>query len=76
MEIGALKAKITHNFWGLKSTRTRQKWAQNAQFASVFQKFSRGDPDPLPPPLREDKKIPLFGFSSTAKVKIFRASRI
>ena len=67
MEIGALKAKITHNYfvWGGGSTRTRQKWAQNAPFESVLQKFSRGDPDP-PPLLRED-----FGFSSTAKVKIF-----
>ena len=50
------------------STRTRQKWAQNAPFASVFQKFSRGDPDP---PTVRRSKISLFGFSSTAKMKIF-----
>ena len=44
-EIGTLTAKITHNF-GEKSTGNRQKWAKNAPFASVFQKFSRGPGDP------------------------------
>ena len=38
----------THFFGGRGgSTRTQ---AQNATFASVFQKFSRGDPPPPPPP--------------------------
>ena len=51
----SLKAKTTHNFGG-KSTLTRQKWAKKAPFASVFQNFTRGDPDP--PLLREDEKLP------------------
>ena len=46
-------------FLGKKSTRTRQKWAQNAPFASIFQKFSQGDPDP-PPLLQEHKNSPLW----------------
>ena len=32
-----------------KKTGNRQKWAKNAPFASVFQNFSRGDPDPSSP---------------------------
>ena len=57
--IGTLKAKNTHNFGRKKSTCNRHKWAKNAPFASVFQKFSRGDPDP-PPLLQEDKKLPFW----------------
>ena len=34
-------------------TSNRQKKAQNAPFASFFQKFSRGDHDPSPPTARE-----------------------
>ena len=48
-KIGALRAKITHNFWGSNQHELGKKWAQNAPFASIFQKFSRGRP-PGPPP--------------------------
>ena len=53
-KIGALKAKITQNFLE-KNQQARKKWAKNAPFASVFQKFSRGTPAP-DPNLQEDKK--------------------
>ena len=56
-------------FWGKKSTRTRQKWATNAPFASVFQNFSRGDPDPPPPLLREDKNVPSLAFPQQLRWK-------
>ena len=54
------ESKNFTQFLGKKSTRTRQKWATNAPFASFFQKFSRGDLDP--PLLREDKNVPSLAF--------------
>ena len=46
----SFEGKNYTQFFGEKSTRTRQKkWAQNAPFDSIFQKFSRGRP-PGPPP--------------------------
>ena len=47
-KIGALRAKITHNFWGSNQHELGKKWAQNAPFASIFQKFSRGRPPRTP----------------------------
>ena len=47
-------------FWEKKSPGNRQKWAKNTPFASVFQQYSRGDPEP-PPLLRQDKILPLNG---------------
>ena len=59
-----------HTILGEKSTPTRQKWAQNAPFASVFQKFSRGTPTPPPPLLlRKDKKFPALAFPQQLRWK-------
>ena len=67
----SFEGKNYTQFLGKKSTRTRQKLAQNAPFASIFQKFSRWDPDP--PPYCKSIKTPLFCciWSSTAKLEIF-----
>ena len=54
------ESKNYTQFFGEKSTRTRQKWATNAPLASVFQKFSRGDPDP--PYCEKIKNSPLWLF--------------
>ena len=39
---------------------TGYEWTQNASFASVFQKFSRGDPTPPPPYCESIKNSPLL----------------
>ena len=67
----SFEGKNYTQFLGKKSTRTRQKLAQNAPFASIFQNFSRWDPDP--PPYCKSIKTPLFCciWSSTAKLEIF-----
>ena len=66
------ESKNYTQFWGEKSTRTRQKWAKNAPFASVFTNFLRETPTTPPPHYCKKIKKTLFGFiwSSTAKVKI------
>ena len=68
IEDRSFESKNYTKFYGEKSTRTRQKWAKNAPFASVFSKNFSGRPEPPPPYCEKIKKIPLFGFiwSSTA----------
>ena len=46
---GALETKITQKFWGENQHAIGKKWTQNAPFASIFLKISRGRP-PGPPP--------------------------
>ena len=69
----SFESKIYTRFLGEKSTRTRQKLAQNAPFTSVFQKLSRGDPDPL---LREDKKLPSLAVYDPLTSPTLRISKI
>ena len=46
---GALKTKITPRNWGQNQHAISKKWTQNAQFASILLKISRGEA-PGPPP--------------------------
>ena len=70
-KIGALKAKITHNFRGGGDQQAiGRNWLRMHHLHPFFKKFL-GE-TPTPPPCCERIKTPLFGFiwSSTAKMKI------
>ena len=59
------RQKLHTIFWGKIDTNSAKKWAQDAPFASIFQKFSRGRPPN--PHLREgvspSRTLPLRRFA-------------
>ena len=74
-EIGALKAKITHNFGGKNQQAIGKNGLRTHHLHPFFTNFLGETPTPPPPPPHDnDKTIPLFGFIDPLQLrwKFFR----